>query len=257
MKMKFIRGRVLSGEFMAGAWSNLGSSITAEMAARMGFDWILFDQEHGPGDSMTLLHQIQAVEAWPAAPLVRITWNEMPRFKRALDLGASGIIVPYVQTREEAEYAAASMRYSPEGLRGVASSPRATGFGRDFKEYYASVNDNLLTVVQIETGKTLDNLADIAAVDGVDVLFVGPLDLSISLNTPDQIKDERFIDALKAVGSAAKENGKAAGILLPQAEWLDMVTDFGFSFVAIGADGGMVSAGLAKSLESLSTKKKI
>ncbi|MGD9241563.1 MAG: aldolase/citrate lyase family protein [Desulfobacterales bacterium] len=257
MMMKFIRGRVLSGEFMAGAWCNLGSSLTAEIAARKGYDWILFDQEHGPGDSMTLLHQIQAVEAWPAAPLVRIAWNEMPRFKRALDLGACGIIVPYVQTREEAEYAAASMRYTPEGLRGVASSPRATGFAGDFEEYYAAANDNLLTVVQIETGKTLDNLNDIAAVKGVDVLFVGPLDLSTSLNTPNQFEDERFIEALKAVGRTAKEKGKAAGILLPKADWLDLVTDFGFSFVAIGADGGMVSSGFAKSLEALSAKKKI
>ena len=254
--MKFIRGRVLSGEFMAGAWSNLGSSLTAEMAARMGFDWILFDQEHGPGDSMTLLHQIQAVEAWPTAPLARITWNEMPRFKRALDLGASGIIVPYVQTRKEAEYAAASMRYSTEGLRGVASSPRAAGFAGDFEEYYAAANDNLLTVVQVETSKTLDNLDEIADVDGVDVLFVRPLDLSTNLNTPGQLKDERFVEALKAVGRTAKEKGKAAGILLPNADWLDPVTDFGFTFVAIGADGGMVSAGFAKSMEILSTKKK-
>jgi 2-keto-3-deoxy-L-rhamnonate aldolase RhmA len=149
------------------------------------------------------------------------------------------------------------MRYPPEGLRGVASSPRATGFGGNFKEYYAAANDNLLTVVQIETGKTLDNLADIAAVNGVDVLFVGPLDLSISLNTPNQFEDKRFIEALKAVGRAAKEKGKAAGIFLPTADWLDRVTGFGFSFVAIGADSGMVSAGLAKSLEALSTKKKI
>ena len=255
--MKFIRDKVLSGEFMAGAWCNLGSPLAAEIAARIGFDWILFDQEHGPGDSMTLLHQIQAVEAWPAAPLVRIAWNEMPRFKRALDLGASGIIVPYVQNRKEAEYAAASMRYTPEGLRGVASSPRAAGFAANFKEYYAAANDNLLTVVQIETGKTLDNLDDIAAVNGVDVLFVGPLDLSISLDTPNQFEDERFIEALKAVGRAAKENGKAAGILLPKADWLDLVTDFGFSFIAIGADGGMILAGMAKSLEALSAKKKI
>jgi len=255
--MKYIRDRVLSGEFMAGAWSNLGSSLTAEIAARAGFDWILFDQEHGPGDNLTLLHQVQAVEAWPTAPLARIAWNEMPRFKRALDLGLSGIIVPYVQTREEAEYAASSMRYPPEGVRGVASSPRAAGFGRDFQEYYASANDNLLTVAQVETGKTLDNLDDIAAVKGVDVLFVGPLDLSVSLNTPDQFEDERFIEALKAVGRAAKENGKAAGILLPKAEWLDMVSDFGFTFVAIGSDGGAVSAGLSNSLQTLSAKKGI
>ena len=186
--MKFIRDRVLAGEFLAGAWCNLGSSITAEMAGRSGFDWVLFDQEHGPGDSMTLLHQIQALEAWPAAPLVRIVWNEMPRFKRALDLGAMGIVVPYVQSRAEAEYAVASMRYSPKGLRGVASSPRACGFGREFKEYYSLANDHLLTVAQIETASTLENLDEIADVNGVDVLFVGPLDLSTSMATPATIQ---------------------------------------------------------------------
>ena len=121
--MSFIRERVLNGEFMAGAWCNLGSSLTVEMAARIGYDWILLDQEHGPGDNLTLLHQIQATEAGKADPIVRIAWNEMPRFKRALDLGAKGIMIPYVQNAKEARLAVDSMRYSPEGIRGVASSP--------------------------------------------------------------------------------------------------------------------------------------
>jgi len=250
--MKYIRHKVLEGRFMAGAWCNLGSSLTAEMAGQVGYDWVLFDQEHGPGDSMTLLHQIQALEAWPAAPMVRLPWNEMPRFKRALDLGAMGIMVPYVQTREEAQSAVASMRYSPAGLRGVASSPRVTGFSRNFKEYYATANDNLLTVVQIETGKTLANLDSIAAVEGVDVLFVGPLDLSISLGTPKTFEDDRFLAALDQVGRTARTAGKAAGILLPHAGWLDLVRDLGFTFVAIGADGGMVMSGLEAAFEKLS-----
>ena len=253
--MKFIKERVLSGEFMAGAWCNLGSSITVEMASCMGYDWILLDQEHGPGDNLTLLHQMQAISAGGAAPLVRLTWNEMPRFKRALDIGAAGIMIPYVQTKEEAEYAAASMVYSPAGLRGVASSPRATMYGSDFKDYYAKANDNLLTVVQVETRKTLDNLDEIAAVPGVDVLFVGPLDLSISLEMPGMFDDPEFVKALGQVGAAAKAAGKAAGILLPNPSLIELVQGLGFTFVAAGSDGGMVNAGLKNALQKLQSFK--
>ncbi|MBD3305978.1 hypothetical protein GF339_06310 [candidate division KSB3 bacterium] len=243
--MKFVRQRVLNREFMAGAWCNLGSSMTVEMAARTGFDWILLDQEHGPGDTECLLRQIQAIEAWPAAPIVRIAWNEMPRFKRALDLGAMGIMIPYIQTAEEATYAVRSMQYPPVGIRGVASSPRAAGFGRDFADYYAQANDNLLTVTQIETVRAIQNIDEIAAVDGVDVLFVGPLDLSISLNMPKRFDDPEFREALQKVSNAAKQAGKAAGILLPNADPLDMVVDYGFTFIAASSDGGMVVAGMS------------
>lgn len=242
--MKFIRERVLNGEFMAGAWCNLASPLTAEMAARAGFDWILIDQEHGPGDSITLLHQIQAVEAWPAAPIVRITWNEMPRYKRALDLGAMGIMVPYVQDKEQAQNAVAYLRYPPQGLRGVASSHRAGGFGSDFDEYYAKANANLVTVVQVETAETINNLDEIAAVDGVDVLFVGPLDLSISLKKPKRFADPEYVEVLKKVGQAAKKAGKAAGILLPGVDLVQLVYDLGFTFVAVSSDGGMVNNGM-------------
>lgn len=254
--MRFLREQVLNGDFLIGAWCNLGSSITTEMASTMGYDWVLVDQEHGPGDNMTLLHQMQAISIGQAASFVRITWNEMPRFKRALDLGAAGIMIPYVETREEAELAVASMRYTPTGLRGVATSPRATGYGSGFEEYYATANNNVTTVVQIETGKAVSNLKDIAAVDGVDVLFVGPLDLSISLNMPDKFDDPEYRAILSQVGQAAKSAGKAAGILLPDPGLTDLVHDLGYTFVAAGADGGMVMAGLKNSLENMNKYKK-
>ena len=253
--MQYIRERVINGEFLAGAWCNLGSSITVEMASKMGFDWVLLDQEHGPGDNLTLLHQMQAVAAGAAAPVVRIAWNEMPRFKRALDLGAAGIMVPYVQNREEAEYAAASMRYSPEGLRGVAGTPRAAGYGADFDDYYAAANGNLLTVVQIETGTAVFNVEAIASVSGVDVLFVGPLDLSISLNLPGRFDDLEFLKVLGTVAQKATAAGKAAGILLPGVRLVEVVRDLGFNFIATGSDGGMVMAGMRDSLTALRRHK--
>ena len=252
--MKFIRERVLRGELMAGAWCNLGSSLTAEMAARIGYDWILLDQEHGPGDNMTLLHQIQAIGSRPAAPIVRIAWNEMPRFKRALDLGAMGIMVPYVQNAEEAAYAVSAMQYPPAGMRGVASSPRTTGFGSGFKEYFDQANDNLLTIVQIESAKALNHLSAIAAVAGVDVLFVGPLDLSVNLNLPLRFNDPAFKDALKKVGRVAKEQGKAAGILLPSSAHIPMVYDMGYRFIAVGSDSGLVMTGMKKTFEAIKEK---
>ena len=246
--MNFIRERVLSGELLAGAWCNLSSAITVEVAALTGYDWVLIDHEHGPGDNLSLLQQLQALGMSSTAPIVRIAWNEMPRFKRALDLGAMGIMIPYVQSKDEAEYAVKSMQYAPTGYRGVASSPRATGFSLDFKSYHAQANDNLLTVVQIETETALENLEDIAEVDGVDVLFVGPLDLSISLGISDPFNNQQFFQVLKQVGQVAGNNGKAAGILLPHGELIQAVLPLGFSFIAAGSDGGMVVNGMKNTI---------
>lgn len=242
--MYFIKEDVRAGKFMAGAWCNLASSITTEMAARAGFDWILIDQEHGPGDNLTLLGQLQAVGGRPTAAIVRIAWNERVRFKRALDLGASGIMIPYIETAEAAALAVEYMRYPPEGQRGVAASPRATGYGTEFDTYFTQSAHNLLTVVQIETGRAVANAAEIAAVDGVDVLFVGPLDLGISLGLPGRFDDPEYRAILARVAATARNAGKAAGILVPSRQLLDMVYAMGFRFVAVGSDGGMVTQGM-------------
>ena len=249
--MHFIKEQVLSGRVMAGAWCNLASSLTTEMAARAGFDWILIDQEHGPGDSLTLLGQLQAVGARPCAPIVRIDWNEMPRFKQALDLGAAGIMIPYIETADDAARAVSYLRYPPQGLRGVATSPRATGFGTEFDDYFTAANRELLTVTQIETARAVQNAKQIAAVDGVDVLFVGPMDLSLSVGLPGRFEDPDYRAILAQVASVARDSGKAAGILLPSIQLLEMVYDMGYRFVAAGSDGGMVMQGMKNNLAAM------
>jgi 4-hydroxy-2-oxoheptanedioate aldolase len=239
--MKWIRQQVLSGELLTGTFLNLGSSLTVEIAGKSGLDWVLIDTEHGAGDFTELVHQLQAAESTPAAPIVRIAWNEVPRFKRVLDLGPSGVMVPYVNSVEEARQAVASMRYPPQGVRGVASFNRACGFGRGFAEYFATANENLLTVVQIETSQAVDQAQQIAAVEGVDVLFVGPMDLGVNMGTPRRFDDPEFCRALNQVVVACRQHGKSPGILLPSTERLEQVITEGFKFVALGSDGLAVS----------------
>lgn len=221
------------------------------MAGTAGFDWVLLDLEHGAGDYGNLVHQLQAVAATDAAAIVRIAWNDAPRFKRVLDVGASGVMVPYINSADEARSAARSMRYPPDGVRGVASLNRAAAFGTDFRAYFERANRELLTVTQIETREAVANVDEIAAVDGVDVLFVGPLDLSTSLGISDPFNDRVFLETLETIVAAARRHSKAAGILVASEEQAGRVFERGFSFVALGSDGGMVMAGMKGSLESL------
>ena len=253
--MKFIRKRVLNGEVMFGIGANLGSSLTVEMIGAAGFDWTWIDCEHGTGDYSELIPQMQAASIGNAPPVVRIAWNEAPRFKRILDLGAVGIMVPYVNTPEEARQAAAAMRYPPEGIRGVAKFNRACGFGQDFDAYFRQANKNLLTIVQIETEEGIKNGAEIAAVDGIDVLFVGPLDLSVNLGIPQQYEHPRFLRAMDSVSKACKRCDKAAGILVPNLDYLEKWISNGFTFLVVGSDGGSVASGL-RNIASMCSKFK-
>src|SRR5687767_9099508 len=190
------RKRVLAREWLMGTFLNLGSPVTVEIAGLAGFDWILIDHEHGPGGEDTLLHQLHAASATPAFPVVRIAVNETARFKRALDMGALGVMVPYVNTAAEATAAVSAMRYPPRGVRGVAKFNRAAGFGGDFEEYYAHAHERLVTVIQIETPEAIRNIEEIAAVDGADVLFVGPTDLSYNMGIRDQLESAQIVETL-------------------------------------------------------------
>ena len=242
--VKSIRRRALDRELVAGTFLNLGSTVTAEIAGKSGLDWVLIDIEHGASDLETLRIQLQVVSGTQAVPIVRIAANEPPRFKRVLDMGASGVMVPYVSTMAEAEQAVASIRYPPRGIRGVAKLNRGSEFGRDFDEYFETSHDLLLTVVQIETPEAVNCIDDIASVDGVDVLFIGPLDLSVNLGIPQQFDHPRFLDARARVSEAARRAGKAAGILLLDPNHVDSTVRDGFTFVALGSDGGLVAAGM-------------
>ncbi len=242
--MQYIRERVLNGEVMLGIGANLGSSLTVEMIGAAGFDWTWIDLEHGTGDYSELIPQMQAASINNAPAVVRIAWNEAPRFKRVLDLGAVGIMIPYVTDAAQAKQAAQAMRYPPDGIRGVAKFNRACGFGQNFSTYFKEANEKLLTVVQIETTASVEQAGEIAAVEGVDVLFVGPLDLSVSMGMADNYEDPDFLKALDRVAEACKANGKAAGILVPKLDYLETWITKGFTFLVVGSDGGCVAAGL-------------
>src|SRR5437764_8044502 len=171
---------LVSGRPQIGLWSSLSSNYTVEVIAGAGFDWILLDTEHSPSDLESVLTQLQAAAPYPTHPVVRVPWNDMVTIKRMLDIGAQSLLVPYVSTPEEAAAAVSYTRYPPRGLRGVAGTTRATRFGR-IKDYAKRAHEEICVLVQVETQTGLDHLEKIAAVEGVDGVFIGPADLHASL----------------------------------------------------------------------------
>lgn len=243
--------RVLAREWLTGTFINLGSPVVAEIAASSGLDWILIDHEHGSGGEDTLFNQLRATGGGTAAPIVRIPANDGWRFKRVLDAGAHGVMVPLVNTADEARAAAKAMHYPPRGVRGIAKFHRGAAYGVHFDEYFAHAHERLLLIAQIETPAAVANIEEIAAVDGVDVLFVGPTDLTYNLGVPDQFDHPDYIAAQKRVVAAAKAAGKAAGILVLNAALVATCRELGFTFMALGSDGGFVRSGLASTVETL------
>ncbi len=241
--MKNLKRRIRNGETLFGCWLNLGSSITAEIVGMAGYDWVLIDLEHGTGMESDVPHQLQALEHTPAATVVRVESYERQRFHRILDLGAEGIMCPRINNPQEARRAADAMRYPPDGVRGVAHMIRATNFGANSADYLAGSKETLVGIVQVESQQALDCLDDIAAVDGIDVLFVGPSDLSMALGILGQLDHPRFIEALRATSAAAKKAGKAAGILMRDPQEFKKYRDLGFRFIACGADATFVASG--------------
>jgi len=159
------------GKKTSGAWLQIASPFTAEIMGRAGFDWLLIDMEHGPGNILTLVSQLQAISGTDTCALVRTPWNDFVAIKRILDTGVHGLLIPYVNTREEAEAAVRACRYPPDGIRGVAGSPRAQGFGQNVQDYLKNANDEILLITAVETPEAVANLDQILTVEGVDGIF--------------------------------------------------------------------------------------
>jgi 2-keto-3-deoxy-L-rhamnonate aldolase RhmA len=242
--VKWLHERVRKQELLVGTFLNLGSSLTAEIAGNAGFDWVLIDMEHGAGNRQELLYQLQAIESTPAVPFVRIAWNDPVLVKQVLDLGVSGVMVPYVQTADEARRAVAAMRYPPAGIRGVAVMNRACRFGPGFDEYFKSASSNLVTILQIETAEAIRNVDEIAAVEGADVLFVGPMDLSVGLGIPQQWSHPDLRAALKKVVNACRKTGKTAGMILMNEDQIEQTLADGFTMLSYSSDSAVVVKGL-------------
>ena len=225
-----------------GLWVSLCNAYSAEIVARAGFDWLLFDTEHSPSNVQTVLGQLQAAAPYPVSSAVRVSWNEQVQQKRYLDIGAQTILIPYVQTAAEAEQAVAGMRYPPRGVRGVGGTMRASGFGQ-IKDYAQRCEDELCLLVQVETVEGLDNLEAIASVDGIDGVFIGPADLSASLGhlgNPEHPDVQNAIaDAIKCVRACAK----APGILTFNTEQARHYIELGTLFTAVGMDLAILARG--------------
>jgi 4-hydroxy-2-oxoheptanedioate aldolase len=244
------RERVLGGEILFGAWSGLGSPLAAELLGRAGFDWVLVDLEHGAATESELLAHLTAVEVTGATALVRPPSAERLRIGRALDLGATGVILPRIADVDEARDAVAFLHYPPRGVRGVALLTRGARLGAVAHGRVGELNDEIVGIVQIETPGALRDAARIAALDGVDVLFVGPADLSHSLGVPGQFGDDGYQAGLRSVVDACQENGKAAGILLYEPASFGPHLELGFTFVGLGADASFVATGGRAALDA-------
>lgn len=241
--MKQLKARLRNKEAVIGCWLNLGSAVTAEIVALAGFDWVLIDLEHGAGGEQDVIAQLQAIAATPTAALVRVESHDKRRIHRVLDMGAEGVICPHIDDALQAREAVDGIRYPPHGSRGVAKMVRATGFGKDFNAYYAQSNDEILGVMQVESPEALLHLDEIAAMDGVDVLFIGPADLSMSLGIFGQFDHPLFVDAVNATIAAAERAGKATGILLFNPDDYARYFELGIRMIACGADATFVAEG--------------
>jgi len=254
--MKNLRNKLQANEAIHGCWLNSGTAINAEIVGKAGFDWVTIDLEHGVGTEYSLLPQLQALTASPTVPLVRVEDLVKKRVSRVLDPGAMGIIFPQIQNAEEARQAISFMKYPPKGVRGMAGMVRATDFGQGFDDYFGRIKDEILGIIQIETRESLNHLDEIAQLEGVDVLFVGPADLTLSLGIFKQFDHPTYIEALKKVQKAADKAGKATGTLMPHPGEYDKYYELGYRMLGCGSDSVFVFKGAMDMVQVMVDQKK-
>jgi 2-keto-3-deoxy-L-rhamnonate aldolase RhmA len=238
-----LRTRILAGETLLGTFLGLGSPTAAEICGRAGFDWVIIDLEHGAGSESELLANLHAVASTPTTALVRPRSADRLRIGRVLDLGAHGVMIPRIDLPAQAVEAISFMRYPPDGTRGLALSTRGAGLGELSHTDVRAVNRRIVGIIQIESPSAVEHAAEIAAIDGVDVLFVGPADLTHSMGIPGQFDHTAYLAALARVVAAANGAGKATGILLRDVAALPRHLELGFRFVGIGSDGAFIADG--------------
>jgi 4-hydroxy-2-oxoheptanedioate aldolase len=236
---------IAAGRQQIGLWCSLPSAFAAEIVAPAGFDWLLFDTEHSPSSVPMVLSQLQAAAPYDVSPAVRAATNDTVLIKRLLDIGAQTLLLPYVQSAEEAHRAVLSMRYPPEGVRGVSGLTRATRFGR-VEGYFRRASEELCLIVQAETQAALDQIEAIAGVDGVDGVFIGPADLAASLGYPGEPNNPAVqaavVDAIRRIRAC----GKPAGVLSPDTAFAQRCIEAGTTFTAVGIDIGILARGAEK-----------
>jgi 2-keto-3-deoxy-L-rhamnonate aldolase RhmA len=233
-----------------GTWIMSASPLVAEAVGHAGYDWGVVDMEHTPLDMMEVVTLLQALSGTRLAPVVRVPWNDTVTIKRVLDAGAQTLLVPFVQNADESRAAVAATRYPPHGVRGMAAMSRASRFGT-VPEFFEAANDEVAVVVQIETPQAIERLGEIAAVHGVDGLFVGPGDLSGALGLPGKVMHATVLDACADAVRRAKAAGVPIGTVGGTPEAVARYREMGFDFVAIGSDLGLLMRALQGALASV------
>lgn len=236
-------------EISYGTFLGLGSPLSTEIAALAGLDWVLLDLEHGASSESEIGATVVASRAYGIDAFVRIESTARIRIGRALDAGAAGVMVPQIQSLADAKEVLSYMSYPPHGVRGVATYNRSAAWGKDLSAINSGRKSKC--IIQIESLGALAEVDEIAALDGVDVLFVGPLDLSFALGIPRDFKNPIFIEATHKVIAAARAHGKVAGILATDAASAIELRERGFGFIAVGSDSTILSQALTRTVEEL------
>jgi len=233
-----LRADLLGGKQLIGCWCSLASPITTEVLGVAGFDWLLLDGEHSPNDVISFIPQLMALKDSRSAPVVRPAANNPVEIKRLLDAGFYNFLVPFVESVEEALRAVAATRYPPQGVRGVSVSQRSNRYGT-VPGYFNGINEQICVIAQIESRAGLAVASDIAAVDGIDCLFIGPSDLAAGLGHLGNANHPEVQAAIAGVFAAARQHGKPIGILAPLEVDARRYLDMGATFVAVGSDLGI------------------
>ena len=256
MKKNRVKELWREGKAAVGTWLVLGSPITAEIIANMGFDWVVVDTEHGSIDIGTTQSIIQAALYTGAVPMVRVPWNDPMPIKRALDAGAYGLVIPMVNSREEAVRAVQATRYPPLGVRSFGG-PRTRLYGGI--DYFEHANEEIALIVQIEHIDAVNRADEILSVEGVDGFFIGPSDLAISLGLKPGLDqtDARHVDAVSKVLAVGKKHGVPGGIHVGSAEAVNERIAQGFQFIALSSDEGFVRGAASSALSKIINDRKI
>ncbi len=235
-RTNLLKAGLQAGKPQVGMWASLASPLATEVLAGAGLDFIVIDSEHAPNDAAELVAQLHACAAGgPTPAAVRAWWNDRTAIKRILDCGAETVVVPYVQTPEEARRAVASVRYPPAGARGAAGATRANAFGRD-RDYWSEADERVGLVVQVETAAAVEAAGDIAAVDGVDVVFVGPGDLAADLGVIHDRQHRSVRQAIEHALARITAAGKPAGVMAGSIEEARELLDLGFAMVSVATE---------------------
>jgi 4-hydroxy-2-oxoheptanedioate aldolase len=251
MRENTLRKKLTNGENALGLWSMLGSEAALEMAAPLGFDWVLIDCEHGVAPVDALPGLLRALNGSKTTSVVRLpSADNLADFKRVLDAGVEGVLVPQVYSADQVKSIVSACRYPPKGTRGIAGG-RAHQYGIDFMDYFLKSNSEILVFVQAETREAVENIDEIMAVEGLDGVLIGPVDLSAALSKPLDFSAPEFKSATGKVLQAAKHTGKFAGYYCNDpAEAKARMTE-GFQFVNICTDMLVLLRGYLEALKSL------